>query len=305
MSAFDVHLYFSGNVTKQVEKYLLSHDVYRLHSFAYAKHAIEYLELADTMGKRVTMLVDSGAFTSWSIGRPVQLADLLAYNDDLLRRFGHHNLLFIALDVIPGERGRRATDVEITQAVEHSYANFCTMQQHYPRNYVLPVFHSGEDSALRDAYLARTDYIALSMDQGMSERDRLQWAVRTAVGGYKYHGLAATGNRMVTEVPWYSVDSSSWLTVSNMGNILLPTTSDRFRTLAVSQESPQRRDAGAHVDTISAVEREALIRYIEQNGFDLAGMRNDYDARRLWNIYQWLNTPWRRNIQRPGDLFSA
>jgi hypothetical protein len=250
------------------------------------------------------MIIDSGAFTSWSIGKPVQIGDLIAYNEGLLRDYSQWaDFLFISLDVIPGERGRRATSEEIAKAVDQSYDNFVTLQQHFRGHYVLPVYHSGENPKLRDAYLARTDYICLSMDQGMSENNRLEWAKRAAVPGYKYHGLAATGNKMVTRVDWFSVDSSSWLTVGAMGNILWPTDRDGFRVLAVSSTSPLRHEAGKHLQTLVPIERNAVCQSIIRQGFDPVKMATEHNERIRWNVHKWFTTPWRRKLEIAQDLF--
>lgn len=303
--SYDVHLYFSGDVDEEVERYLLSGDVYRLHSYAYPKYAFKYLDLANQMGKRARMIIDSGAFTSWSIGKPVQFADLMAYNDKLLSMYEHqHDFIFISLDVIPGERGRRATSGEIEKAVDQSYQNYLTMKAHYPRHYVLPVYHSGEDVSLRNAYLSLTDYICLSMDQGMTEKNRVEWATRHAIPGFKFHGLAATGNRMATQVDWYSVDSSSWLTVSNMGNLLWPNGKGGFRILSVSKESPSRHDDGGHVETITPQEKEVVVDTIQSLGFDYEAMTQHYKERRKWNAYMWMTAPWRKKVDPPVDLWS-
>jgi len=304
---FGVNLYFSGDVDEDVELYLLAGDVHRLHSYAYPKYAFKYLDLAESLGKRAKMIIDSGAFTSWSIGKPVVFDELMAYNDKLLNLYGdRHEFHFISLDVIPGERGRRATSDEIHAAVDQSYQNYLTMNAHYPNHYVLPVYHSGEDVGLRDAYLKITDYVCLSMDQGMAEKNRLEWAKRaSAVAGAKFHGLAATGNRMVTQVPWFSVDSSSWLTVSNMGGLLWPNSKGGFRVLSVSKESPSRHDAGAHITTLAPVERQAIIDYIQQCGFDWESMREHYKERRKWNAFMWMNTPWRTQVDPATDLWST
>lgn len=305
MNQFDVQLYFSGSVQDSTIRYLVANDVFRLCTFAYPKEAYEYLDTANEMGKRCRMIIDSGAFTAWSIGKPVQLPDLIRYQDDLLKRYGDkHDFLFISLDVIPGEKGRAATSGEIDKAVVQSYDNFCTMQEHQRGHYVLPVYHSGEDPSLRDKYLARTDYICLSMDQGMAEQSRLAWAKRAAVPGYKYHGLAATGNNMVTQVDWYSVDSSSWVTVAAMGSILWPTPAGRFRVLAVSDTSPSRHNRGEHILSITQEERIAVEAYIRSLGFDPDRLRLEHAHRWEWNIYQWLHTPWRRAVTKPMDLFS-
>ena len=302
---FDVHLYFSGSVEPVVNRYLLRRGANRLSTFAYPKEAYTYLKLADQLGLRANMLIDSGAFTAWSVGKPVKLADLIAYNDKLLRDYGdRHSFTFISLDAIPGERGRAATSDEIAKAVDISYAQFCEMQQHFRGHYVLPVFHSGEDFRLRNAYLHLTDYVCLSMDQGMPEHMRLSWAKRAAVPGFKFHGLAATGNRMVTEVPWFSVDSSSWVTVGSMGGILWPRPDGTFRVLAVSHNSPSRHNRGEHYLTLTPVEQARAAAYIRAQGFCPDRMGADYNERIGWNVMQWLNPPWRRKRAPHADLFA-
>lgn len=303
-SSFDVKLYFSGSVDHEVSETLLAYNVHRLFTYAYPKEVFEYLDRATTLGIRCNIMMDSGAFTAWSAGKPVQLPDLIAYNEKVLRHYGaHHNFVFISLDVIPGERGRYATGPETVAAEEQSKANFVVMQEHFKGQTILPVYHSGEDVALRNWYLDRTDYICLSMNQDMSEHNRLEWAKRAAVDGFRYHGLAATGNRMVTQIGWYSVDSSSWVTVGSMGSILWPY-DGKFRVLAVSENSPARHDAGAHIKTLTAVETEYVLDYIKRSGFDPDRLASEYRERWRWNIMQWVYTPWRQNIQKPMDLFS-
>lgn len=312
LSDFPVHLYLSGNVASNeeetVEEFILRRPCqqFRLMSFAYPKQVIDVLETGDRLGVRVSAIIDSGAFTAWSVGKPVQLRDLMDHNDKLLQKWGdRHDFIFIALDVIPGEKGRFATSEEIHKAVDISYDNFKVMQQHYRGHYVLPVFHSGEEFSLRDKYLSLTDYLCLSMDQGMSEGERLEWGKRAAVSGFKYHGLAATGNRMVTEIDWYSVDSSSWVTVGSMGGILWPTSDNRLRTLSISSQSPSRHEMGKHYQTITERERLEVDNYLGERGFKAAELAESPYLRWKWNSLMWASTPWKRNLQAPVDLFSG
>lgn len=301
---FDVKLYFSGSVNSAVEEYLISRDVHRLFTFAYPKELHHYMKLADRAGKRCKIMVDSGAFTSWSVGRPVQLKQLMDFNDDVIARYGdRHDFVFISLDKIPGERTRRPTQEDIANAVQESYANFQQMQQHYRHHKVLPVYHSGEDVSLRNSYLQLTDYVCLSMDQNMPEKHRVAWARRSVVDGFFFHGLAATGNKMVSQVPWYSADSSTWVSVAAMGNILWPIDGG-FRTLAMSATSPSRHEAGYHINTVSEQEGYAAKAFIESKGYDIPTLVSDYEARWRWNIDRWLEPPWRTKVVPKEDLFS-
>lgn len=304
--SFDVRLYFSGSVDHVVTEHLLHHNVHRLFTYAYPKEVFEYLDAARDMGVTgCRIMLDSGAFTSWSIGKPVQLQELIDHNQKVIDLYGDkHEFVMIALDVIPGERGRKPTQEELVNAERESMYNFQVMQQHFAGRHVMPVYHSGEDVALRNWYLERANYMCLSMDQAMGEQDRLNFAKRAFVEGFYFHGLAATGNRMVTEVGWFSVDSSSWVTVASMGNILWPTSDGRFRTLAMSPSSPSRFDAGQHVDNLSPVEREAVDRKIAAAGYKTEELQTDYRMRWRWNIDQWCSPPWVTRINKPVDLFS-
>lgn len=300
----DLKLYFSGSVDHHVSDHLIVNNVHRLFTHAYPKEVFEYLNRADELGIRCRIMMDSGAFTAWNIGKPVQLKDLIDYNDKVLAQYqDRHEFIFIALDVIPGSRDTPATQEDIANAEIESKANFDVMQQHF-KHTVMPVFHSGEDNSLRDHYLNLTDHMCLSMNQTWSERDRLEWAKRSFVPGNKFHGLAATGNKMVSQIGWYSVDSSSWVTVGSMGNILWPVPG-AFRVLAVSHNSPNRHIAGQHIDTLTQVERDAALRYIEAMGFDLETLSKEYRERWRWNIYQWCRPPWDIKPQQPLDLFNG
>lgn len=303
--AFDVKLYFSGSVDHQVSEHLIVNNVHRLFTYAYPKEIYEYLNRADELGIRCRIMVDSGAFTAWNIGKPVALRDLLDYHDKILRQYGaRHDFVFIALDVIPGTREGGATDEDIANAEIESMANFATMQQHHNHHKVMPVYHSGEDVRLRNHYLGLCDYLCLSMNQTWSENNRLEWAKRAHVPGVDFHGLAATGNKMVTQIDWFSVDSSSWVTVGSMGNILWPV-NGQFRVLPVSGNSPSRHDAGNHIDTLTPVERELVHKRIVEWGFDPEVLAKDYRERWRWNIYQWCFPPWETKLVRPMDLFGA
>lgn len=299
-----VKLYFSGSVDHTVSEFLLQHNVHRLFTYAYPKEVFEYLDRADQLGIRCNIMMDSGAFTAWNAGRPVQLNDLMTYNVKVLNTYGQrHNFVFIALDVIPGERGLPNTAADYAHALEQSKINYLIMKEHFKGYTIMPVYHSGEDVSLRNFYMEHTDYICLSMNQDMSENNRLEWAKRAAVEGCRYHGLAATGNKMVSQIGWHSVDSSSWVTVGSMGSILWPV-GDQFRVLAVSENSPSRHDAGQHLKTLTPIETAGVCDYIRRMGFDPETLASEYRERWRWNIHQWVNNPWQVNVSKPMDLFS-
>ena len=294
-------MYFSGSMTHpSVVERLTSTGVHRLFTYAAPKEVHEYLRYCDQHQRKARIMLDSGAFTAWNIGKPVQLEKLVAYDLDLIQRYPHHEFVFIALDVIPGERGRMATQVEIDAAVRQSYNNFRHMQAALGGATVLPVYHSGEDKRLRDAYLSLTDYVCLSPNQNMSEAQRFQWARESIVDGYKFHGLATTGNRMLTFVDWFSVDSSGWLMVAAMGAILFPV-GNELKPVSVSSTAPTRKVAGQHITTMG--EAPWVIEKIRAQGYDPEVLATDYAARICWNIDRWNENHWNKRPQRANTLF--
>lgn len=294
-------MYFSGSMTHpDVVERLTASGVCRLFTFAAPKEVHEYLHYCDQRGRRARIMLDSGAFTAWNIGKPVRLEDLIAYDKALIAKYPQHEFCFIALDVIPGERGRMAAQGEIDAAVKQSYDNFLVMRQELcPLGAtVLPVYHSGEDKALRDAYLALTDYVCLSPNQNLSEKQRFAWAKEAIVPGFRFHGLATTGNAMLSYVDWYSVDSSGWLMVAAMGSILLPI-GDKLRPLSISDTAPTRKIQGQHL--FNMAEGPMIADQIRAKGYDVMDLATNYAARICWNIDVWNNPPWiKRNIQTTG-----
>jgi len=79
----------------------------------------------------------------------------------------------------------------------------------------LPVFHTGEDWEYLEQYIESYPYIALG---GMVPYMRytakiMPWCIQAfklAQERAVYHGFGATAWRVVRDLPWYSVDSSSW-----------------------------------------------------------------------------------------------
>ena len=305
---FNVRLYFSvvlsGKSGHLTNDKIARRGGYRLSTFAYPKEVHEWIAAVEKVGATTSMIIDSGAFTTWNSGGRVNLKELIDYNKMILSRYGdHHGFMFISLDVIPGERGRRAGSEEIAKAVDQSIDNFKVMQQEFPGHYILPVYHSGEDVSVRNTYMQMTDYICLSMDQTMSEKNRIEWAARSYVEGFKFHGLAATGNRMITEVPWFSVDSAGWLNSGSMGSIYLDFGEGLLRKIKISDQSPERHDAGQHYDNLPEQEKRKITEMIIEKGYDPEQLRTDYMIRHLWNIDAWFDSSWRPNYSKVQELF--
>ncbi len=297
-------LYLSGSLVQSdyiVIEHALQLGVYRLCTFAYPREAFVYLDAASNLGCRAKMMIDSGAFTAWSGGKPVNIKKLITYSQRLVSEYGDkHDFVFISLDVMPGKRGEEPTRQQLKDSMRQSYENYIEYKEALDGYTVIPVYHSGEPLSLRDLYLKHTDHICLSMNQAMGEKDRVAWASRVQLPGIKLHGLAATGVQMIRYVDWYSVDSASWIMASAMGNIYW-STEKGIITLPISDQSPKRKKAGAHAATLPSTEEIKEI--IKSKGFVFEELQTHHHPRMMWNMETWYSHNWRRTPIVSGDLF--
>lgn len=300
-----MQLYISGSLGKsqfrQIEQ-LLRYDGYRLCTYAYPKEIYVYLDIAEELNIRAKVMIDSGAFTAWAGGKPVQLKKLITYSKALIERYGgKHDFVFISLDVMPGEKGRNPTEAELKSSMRISYDNYLVYKKEMEPYEVVPVFHSGEPIQLRDWYLKHTNHIALSMNQAMGEKHRIDWATRVQVPGVKMHGLAATGTRMVRYVDWFSVDSAAWIMIAAMGNIYWPLADGGIGVVSVSAKSPKIKSKDSHLTNMPMF--SSLLSLLEKKGYTLDALMHDYSARMSWNLDVWMTHNWVRTPLFQRGLF--
>lgn len=311
--------YVSGEYDDSVREHLVLHDIPVLSSFAYADTLPKKLAfLAKHLraaGKRMDHMLDSGAFTTWSKGGEVDIDALCDTCNAVLDQYGDvFNWTFIALDVIPGKKGRAMTDEDIATACVGSARNYGIMRQRV-KGYVKPVFHVGDPDWLIEEY-KEADYIGLGFSQAIPERERVAWA-RTNVAkfaGKRLHGLAATGRAMLRCAPWHSVDSAAGIYAAAMGGIAWMRPDGTMSTLAVSEHSPKIKDFDAHYDSLPPLTQRVIADRVEACGFTIERLRTDYKARWIWNIERYNETcqaaeAWYRTVRPKAgvqeELFSA
>lgn len=177
------------------------------------------------MPKRLVML-DSGAYTAWSKGKPVDLKAYIAFCNQ------HPDVsYYVNLDVIPGAKGRAPTNDEIEAACKQGWRNYNQMIKELPANKVLPVFHRNERAKWLDQYLsAGVTYIGISPGTKANMADRLGWmkSIKPLVlnkdgkPAVKMHGFGVSSSRLLFYWRWHTVDSTLWIMEARVGNILVP-----------------------------------------------------------------------------------
>lgn len=249
-----------------------------IENFLESYHYIGSGKYADRIrenGARV--FLDSGAFSAFSLGVDV---DLPAYcrwiqaNSDIIRCDGP-DLMASVLDGI-GDPLK-------------TYQNQLAMEQLGVRP--LPCFHYGEDERYLEFYLANYDYITIGGMVPVSTPQLFYWLDRiwskylTDGSGrprIKVHGFGLTSVDLMTRYPWYSVDSSSWVQIGAHGNIIMD-----GKTMAVSSQSPSRKNANQHIDSMAPIMRDAIETRLIGMGYDPNRLRDIQYSRWAFNAEQF------------------
>lgn len=246
---------------------------YYLESYHYI-HRQSYVE--KLRKDHIKVFLDSGAFSAFTKGVEV---DIKAYC-----RYIQENM-----DIIENVDGSLCASVldGIGDPLK-TWQNQLLMEQLGVRP--LPCFHYGEDERYLEWYIQNYDYITLggmvpiSTPQLKLWLDRIWEQYLTDGSGrprLRVHGFGLTTLSLMERYPWYSVDSSSWVQIAANGNILVPGTG----MVSVSLNSPTLKQEGRHLNTIPEMQRQALVRRIEEPGFQVERLQTEYVSRWTYNCY--------------------
>lgn len=216
--------------------------------------------------KRVELFLDSGAYSAWAQGKEIDIQKYIEFIKDNINVID----IYANLDVIGN--------------AEATWKNQLIMEKAGLNP--LPVFHYGEDIKwLKKLLDKQYSYISLGGMVPISTGDLFVWlgelfsnylTDKHGMPIVKVHGFGLTSLRLMLKYPWYSVDSTSWVVTGRMGSIYIP----RYRNgqwiygedswkVAVSNKSPDKTEAGKHINTFSTEEKKILLRYIHEKGYSL------------------------------------
>lgn len=154
---------------------------------------------------KIDLMLDSGAFSAWTQKKEINLpeyCDFILVNEKYIKTS-------VNLDVI----NPQSPEV----AAEAGMANFILMRDRGINS--MPVFHARESWKHLDKMIDMTDYIGLSGTSLVSPIEdrfwhRLVWSYLTNSDGYpiaKCHSFGNTSEYMALTMPWYSMDSATWM----------------------------------------------------------------------------------------------
>jgi hypothetical protein len=174
------------------------------------------------------VFIDSGAFTAWSKGTPINHDEYITYMKFLRDEWAMNkeNLVFASLDVIPGSLGGGyPTPDEFRAAAEQGWQNYLKEKREGVKT--IPTFHQGDPWEFLERMIDDTDYIGLSPRKvGVSTAEKAAWLnlvfqlidkkgklpqEGNMDNAIKTHGLGVSSPVFMEFYPWYSVDSTRWI----------------------------------------------------------------------------------------------
>ena len=275
--AYAANFGMAGNLFSRLtdnEKWQRSQVKYILESYHYV-YRQSFVEKMRRDG--VQIFLDSGAFSAFTMGVDVDLKAYCRYiqeNGDIIEKIDDA----ILASVLDGIGDPLKT-----------YENQMEMERNGVRP--LPCFHYGEDERYLDYYANNYSYITLGGMVPISTPQLYHWLDRiwekhlTDGAGrpkVRVHGFGLTTMKLVERYPWFSVDSSSWVQTARTGGMMMYPDA---RSLQVSSQSPMRKVEGQHIDSMPAVQREALEQRFRELGVDTQRMRDTYLSRWAYNIW--------------------
>ena len=212
---------------------------------------------------KIDLFLDSGAFSAKTQGVSIDIYEYIKFikeHEDVIN-------IYANLDVI----GDAKATWQNQKIMEEAGLN------------PIPCFHFGEDFRWLEKYARNYEYIAIG---GMVNTPGLVEFLDTCWNKYltdekgmpvcKVHGFGLTSLPLMMRYPWYSVDSTSWVVTGRLGGIYMPRKEgekwiydDRSWKISVSNQSPDRKEAGQHIDTLSPIQRKIVMSYIEEKGYKL------------------------------------
>lgn len=150
------------------------------------------------------LILDSGAFSAFTKGIEIPIDEYANFLD----RYGNHFIRYANLDSI----GDPAKTMENQMELERMGFS------------PLPVFHQGSDFKILEEMAERYDYIGLGgmVKKSAKRSDLIEWLDRCFYltrGRVKFHGFGMTSYPLMLRYPFYSIDSTTWLTGSSFTDV--------------------------------------------------------------------------------------
>ena len=236
-------------------------------------------------------LLDSGAFSVWNTGISISLWEYIEF----VLKWNDVFTACICLDVI---------DNPIVSEINHRVMQLAGCKD------IMPVFHSGEPQKILEMFSGRNyGYVGLSPNNAWPTRDKIMWldsiAYTVSKLNMRNHLLGCSSLPLISQFGnmIYTFDSTSWILVGALGNIIDPITCTSIWGISQQQNTPQNPKAFRYTtrEVVNAVEQ--VCNTLTINIDDLCSSdraRYSYNASLLSSF---VFTSYQER-SRPLDLFS-
>lgn len=163
-------------------------------------------------GPRPPIFCDSGAYSAYTLGKPLDVDRYAAW----LHRWRTCFTVYASLDVLGSPTA--------------TMANYHRLRDHHGLD-PMPVFHPADPWDQLDVYLAESDYIALGgiASKDVRKGDEIAYAARAMKRArslhpdrdIRFHGFGRTDWKTMRAVPWHTVDSTTWMMGHRYGSLVL------------------------------------------------------------------------------------
>lgn len=235
-------VYFACSPSKKHISLLAEEDVNNvLFSYHFVKKADELMRLLNGYAPE-HMIIDSGAFSVWSNGGTIDIDDYAKFCLDMQKALPNIDLNITNLDVLPGKWGFVPSQEQIDASAEKGWQNMLYLESKGLK--VIHVFHQHERFEVLDRLVEHSDYIGISPANDVSQKEKSAWMaqvykrIRNKV---RTHGFAVTSHRQLYKYPYYSADSSSWITPARYGRIPVMTHNHQIKTFTYKSQDDVER----------------------------------------------------------------
>jgi hypothetical protein len=278
-----MELYFAGSSVPEADNWIIENKKSRLYSFLNDKSSFKRYNEKEFRGH---MFIDSGAFSAWTRGDVINVKDYITW----LNNNSNHLHLFGQVDSIPGDRVFGATPSQVKEASRKTWENYLFMRKRLNKpDGLLYTFHVGEPiEFLQNALEWKNDngdyipYIALGGMVGKPRHIRDTFLEKCFITirqssnpNVKVHAFGMTDFELLEKYPIYSADSTSWIMVGAMGNVMTD-----YGNIAVSNNYKNNAN---HYSHLSQENIDNFNQLIHQFGFTLDDLAEVTNNRILFN----------------------
>lgn len=272
----NLDLYFAGSSHNLSSQWINELNLNRLFSQELNRTEIARMVEMKKNGQYTgKILIDSGAFTAHTQGIEVDVDEYISYLNSITEQVN----VFAQVDKIPGQFGKPKTDEDLLEAPKLSWENYLYMRPKLKEpEKLMPIYHQGEKLEWLKNMLEWTDehgnhipYIGISPanDKAQSEKDKFidmcfDTIKRSSNPNVKTHAFGMTNLKTLTEYPFTSSDSTTWVMTPVNGGIMT-----KMGVVGISAQSK----SSTSINNKTPDQIAALSRYIHECGFELEDMR--------------------------------